>query len=145
MKEIYSPQEVAEMLDVHVKTVRRYLSNGTIIGNKIGGCWKISTEEIEKQINKRIPNEFSMINKKIVKGEGNIRRCLIIEIDVLSQTEANSYAQVLLSIISSNKYTECNFKYHFDKKVAKFIINGASEYLSKMLIAIEEIERNEDK
>lgn len=58
MKELYSPHEVAKILDVHVKTVRRYLRDGTIIGQKIGGSWKVSSEELKKQIDKKIPTVF---------------------------------------------------------------------------------------
>lgn len=145
MKEMYSPQEVAEILDIHVKTVRRYLRDGTIMGQKIGGSWKIPLDEIQNQVNKRIPSKFNKLDKSIVQGKGKIRRCLIIEIDVASQIEANTYAQSLMEIINSNQYTGCKFQYHLDNNIAKFIINGTREYLDSMLLAIEEVENNEDK
>lgn len=46
IKEFYSPVEVANILGVHVKTIRRHLRENVITGQKIGGSWKVSKEEL---------------------------------------------------------------------------------------------------
>ncbi|XMB85291.1 helix-turn-helix domain-containing protein [Mycoplasmatota bacterium WC44] len=145
MKELFSPQEVAMILDVHVKTVRRYLRDGTLKGIKIGGSWKVSLEELSKHLNDTIPSNFDDFDRHIKKGKGKIKRSLLIEIDVVSQVEANKFAQALMDIINSNEYSDCNFQYQLDNNVAKFIINGSREYLNSMMLAIEGFEVDEDK
>ena len=74
MKKLFSPGEVANILDIHVKTVRRYLRDGTLKGIKIGGSWKISEEELEKSVEQSIidgaidSEEISMKeNEKVMK------------------------------------------------------------------------------
>ncbi|XMB66706.1 helix-turn-helix domain-containing protein [Mycoplasmatota bacterium zrk1] len=145
MKELYSPQEVAKILDVHVKTVRRYLRAGTIKGQKIGGSWKVSSDELKRHLDDTVPSNFEVFNVRTPKGQGKIKRSLLIEIDVVSQVEANKFAQALMEVINSNKYDDCNFQYHLDNYVAKFIINGSREYLNSMMLVIEGVEVDEDK
>ena len=39
---VYSPGQVAKLLNVHPETVRRWLVDGTLPGRKVGGLWLIS-------------------------------------------------------------------------------------------------------
>ena len=45
--EIYTPEQVAEMLSVGVFTIREWLRNGTLKGSKIGSLWRITRADIE--------------------------------------------------------------------------------------------------
>lgn len=47
MMEIYTPEQVAEMLSVGVFTIREWLRNGTLKGSKIGSLWRITRADIE--------------------------------------------------------------------------------------------------
>lgn len=40
-----SPQELAELLNVHLRTIYRYLENGTVTSAKVGGRHKINVGE----------------------------------------------------------------------------------------------------
>lgn len=144
MKEMYSPQEVAKILDVHVKTVRRYLRDGTLMGQKVGGAWKIPASEIKKQLDVSLPTDFEKVQEVLSPSESHVRRCLIVEIDVKTTEEASKYAQAMMAVINSQDYKGCNFKFHLDQQVAKFILNGTSKYMVDMLAAIEEVEADED-
>ncbi len=50
-KEVYTPQEVAEIAGVTARTVRRWINEGRIKATKIGQ-WKISREELLKVLGK---------------------------------------------------------------------------------------------
>jgi excisionase family DNA binding protein len=47
-KEIFSVEETAKILDMHPKTIRRYVKNGILKANKLGGQWKIKKLDLEK-------------------------------------------------------------------------------------------------
>jgi len=45
--EVYTPEEVAEILKVNADTIRRYLREEKIKGFKIGNSWRVRAEELE--------------------------------------------------------------------------------------------------
>lgn len=48
---LYSLKEVAHLLDVTERTLHNYIKSGKLKGQKIGGKWKISDENLKKFIN----------------------------------------------------------------------------------------------
>jgi len=46
LQEIITPSQVADLLQVHVKTVYRLAEQGVIPGNKIGRRWRFSRQRI---------------------------------------------------------------------------------------------------
>lgn len=119
MKDLFSPQEVAEILGVHVKTVRRYLRDGTIRGQKNGGSWKVSQEVLKSYLDNREPESMEEIFEKI-KGTAKVKTCLMIDIDVNNPKEANEYAEIFMTLINSNEYKPSRFQYQLEGSVAKF-------------------------
>lgn len=48
MKEILTPREAAEYLNVHVRTIYRLAKAGGIPGRKVGGSWRFVKEALDK-------------------------------------------------------------------------------------------------
>jgi excisionase family DNA binding protein len=45
---IYTIEDVAKMLNVHPRTVRRYIDGGKLRGERVGGSWRISEEAMRE-------------------------------------------------------------------------------------------------
>jgi excisionase family DNA binding protein len=52
MEKMLTASDVAELLQVHLKTVYRLARNGLIPGKKFGGGWRFSKDEILKMVTK---------------------------------------------------------------------------------------------
>lgn len=50
MEQILTASQVAEMLQVHLRTVYKLARRGLIPGRKFGGGWRFSRDEIMKMI-----------------------------------------------------------------------------------------------
>lgn len=48
MERFFTVEQVAESLQVHLDTVRRWLRTGQLQGLKIGRVWRISESELSK-------------------------------------------------------------------------------------------------
>ncbi len=48
MEKYYKPEEVAENLKVHIKTIYNWIKNGTLKAVKIGQVWRISESELKR-------------------------------------------------------------------------------------------------
>lgn len=44
---IYSTEDIAKLLNIHILTVRRYLKEGKIKGHKLGKRWYVTEEAIQ--------------------------------------------------------------------------------------------------
>ena len=64
MTKLYTPQQVAQILQISVPTVKRWLLSGELPGIKIGpgGYWRVRSDDLDKYINGRY-------SKKTNKGE----------------------------------------------------------------------------
>jgi len=50
MEEILTPNEVAELLKLHLKTVYKLAERGDIPGKRIGRSWRFNKQEIMKLV-----------------------------------------------------------------------------------------------
>ncbi len=50
MKEILTASQVADLLQVHLRTVYKLVREGAIPGRKFGGAWRFSKAEILKMV-----------------------------------------------------------------------------------------------
>jgi len=134
MKDFYSPKEVAQILGVHEKTVRRYLRDGDILGQKIGGNWKVSKEVLMKymdqnQVQISMDEEFKDLDSKN-------KICLRVDIQVKHAKEGHNHAKEIMNVIS--EYEDCQFRYQMNGKSAEYLLCGSIDFLRKVLDLIEE-------
>jgi excisionase family DNA binding protein len=54
MDELFTPEQVAERLQVTSKTVRDWLRAGELIGVKIGKNWRVHGDDIERLFNEQL-------------------------------------------------------------------------------------------
>lgn len=45
---LYTIDEVAKMLSIHPRTVRRFIEKGRLKGEKVGGNWRVSEEAVKE-------------------------------------------------------------------------------------------------
>jgi excisionase family DNA binding protein len=53
MKEIMTPHEAAEYLNLNVRTIYRLAKNGKLPGYKVGRSWKFSKDALDKWLSVR--------------------------------------------------------------------------------------------
>lgn len=51
VKELYTPEEVADILKINPHTVRQYLRDDKLKGFKIGRSWRVKEEDLKEFIN----------------------------------------------------------------------------------------------
>jgi excisionase family DNA binding protein len=48
MKEVLTPREAAEYLNIHIRTIYRLVKSGEIPGRKVGGSWRFKRTDLEE-------------------------------------------------------------------------------------------------
>jgi excisionase family DNA binding protein len=58
MKEIMTPHEAGEYLNLNVRTIYRLAKNGKLPGHKIGGSWRFKKDVLDKWLSMRETPSF---------------------------------------------------------------------------------------
>ena len=80
---LYTIDEIAKMLSMHPRTIRRYIEKGQLRGERIGGSWRISEEafkemfdapEIKEAITKHISERSEDMIDLYLKGKHRLQQ-----------------------------------------------------------------------
>ncbi len=71
MTKLYTPQQVAKILQISVPTVKRWLLSGELPGIKIGpgGYWRIRSDDLVKYANDRYSRKSQKLSKEDIADE----------------------------------------------------------------------------
>jgi excisionase family DNA binding protein len=58
MKEIMTPHEAAEYLNLSVRTIYRLVKNGKLPGHKVGRSWRFSKDALDKWLSVKETSSF---------------------------------------------------------------------------------------
>ena len=93
-KELYSVEQVAERLGLHVKTVRHYVREGRLKAVRIGKQYRIAREDLEAMTGRPEPPP------EPVRRERHVEVSSIVEFDAVSPETANRLITLLMSAAS---------------------------------------------
>ena len=89
--ELYSVDQVADLLNLHVRTVRNYVREGRLKAVRIGKQYRIAREDLEVMTG-RPP---SALEREPVRRQRHVEVSSIVEIDAVSPDTANRAMSLL--------------------------------------------------
>ncbi len=146
MKELFTVEEVAQILDVHTRTVRRYIKEEKLIAAKVGGQWRIEQENLKKFMNnEEIVEHFQKKQDDIMiglmEGKSNEKVTIhtIVDFKVDSEEEVEKLCGNVCSIINNVETGNIKFQYSYNKEtgIARFIFKGDTKNICKVLSVFE--------
>jgi excisionase family DNA binding protein len=143
----FTVDEVAKVLEVSVKTIRRYIYSGKIAANKIGGQWRISQEQIDAYIesissakvccDESIDRDDFCIfmDTDYFNSEDKMQLCTIVDYYADSVEQISEVAGVLLKVVTEDgvKGGKAQYNYVYDDalKRARFVLWGSAAFIHK--------------
>jgi excisionase family DNA binding protein len=91
-EELYSVEQVAERLGLHVKTVRNYVREGRLKAVRIGKQYRIARSDLEAMTGRPEPPP------EPVRRERHVEVSSIVEIDAISPEAANRLTTTLIAV-----------------------------------------------
>jgi excisionase family DNA binding protein len=95
---LLSVQDVAKKLNVHERTIRRYINNGEIEAKRVGGQWRIEEDALDNIFNNKkccsadphlSSNDFCVfMDSDYFSNENEVQTCLIT--DYLNKDKSES-------------------------------------------------------
>lgn len=130
----YTINQVAEILEVHHKTVRGFITEGKLKASKVGKQWRISKQDLYSFMgkdntitSKEEGIEFS--NSNLVKKENNrIQVSSVLDLLDIDKDQYMRLSNTLIAVMNSRDFnmqeSSVNMKYYEEQKQLKILLWG---------------------
>lgn len=119
-QDLYSVEQVADLLNLHVKTVRGYVREGRLKAVRIGKQYRISGDDLAAMTGRPVAS----FRPEPVRRERHIEVSSIVEIDALSPETANRLMMLGLNVGSGLRVETI---YNRERAHMKIILVGSME------------------
>lgn len=150
---LYTVDQVADIIGLHPKTVRRFIQEGKLKAGKIGGQWRISQNDLDQVMgNSSILEATGEVHSKDTfessedygeKPAVKAQASTVVDINVKDADEAMRISNTIIAVMNSKdpKYGYARFDhvYYKNEGKARYILWGQPEFIGNMLLTISEI------
>lgn len=156
----YTVDQIAEILGMHHKTIRKFITEGKLRANKVGKQWRISGHDLSnfmennnvKVINKtEVDNEkieFSTSEIDINERVNKINISTVVDINEVNMDEYRRISNMLLAVLNSRdsklNNSTINMKYYQKENNLKVMLWGDLEFTKEMLDFISILTQKND-
>ncbi len=148
--DIMTVDQVSNILKLHAKTVRRYIKEGKLEANKVGGQWRVTQENLNRFLGTEqdIPESIvEIVNNSINKTKDPIKEKVqvttIVDVYVQDKEEAIRICNTVFAVMNckdpADTKSRCDHIYYESESKARFILWGSLEFITNMLGCISEI------
>lgn len=151
-EKFYTIDQIAEILGMHHKTIRKFITEGNLRANKVGKQWRISGHDLSLFIennNVNIKNNNKLESEKIEFSTGDINSnnkitvSTVIDINEIDIDEHKRISNMLLALMNSKdskmRNSTINIKYYKNNKNLKVMLWGDIEFTNIILDFISTI------
>jgi len=130
----YSPEQVAEKLGMHVKTIQRYIRTGMLPATRIGNRWRVLEGDLAA---------FTRANRpeKSAQPERGIRVSSVLDIPIENRDEAIRIVNTLTAALNSkpSSYGQSSMTTQFiePEKMVRVALWGSLSFTQRMLELID--------
>lgn len=157
-EKFYTIDKIAEMLGMHHKTIRKFITEGKLRANKVGKQWRISSHDLSLfmeqnsvTIKNKNESENSTIEFKIGNESNSIHKInisTVIDIMDINTEDYRRISNMLLALMNgrdSKMYnSNLNLKYYENEKNLKILLWGNLEFSKEMLDFISIFTKDKD-
>lgn len=141
-EKLYTVNELTKILNLHAKTIIKFIHEGKIKGQKIGRSWMVSETNLKQYVHgnsvvksdKQSQDTDSQINKRISVSA-------VIEIIEQNSEEATRISNSIMAML--NCYNEDSIKTRFDffyypeTEKAKYVVYGSPKNVTEIISTFE--------
>ena len=135
-QELYSVEQIADLLGLHVRTVRHYVRDGKLKATRIGKQYRIARQDLEAFTGQ----SASALERAPVRRQRHIEVSTVVLIDAVSQDSAYRLTTFLSAGLSGRSKSDAPARvetvYDEERARLKIIISASIETTNTLLGAI---------
>ncbi|MBQ4301748.1 MAG: MerR family transcriptional regulator [Oscillospiraceae bacterium] len=137
MEQTYNLNELAIMTGFTTRTLRNYLNQGLLHGEKVDGVWQFSAEEVDRFFKEPFVKEGLRIKRNAAvfdfladTAKQANRACVILDLPVSDEEGAAVSAFFCKKMMHASNAA---FTYHRDRGMSRVILTGAEDQVAEIL------------
>src|SRR6056297_3146309 len=140
-KEYYTVKQIAQLLELHEKTVQRYIREGKIKAQKVGKSWRISKGNLD-DFTGMLEEAGDETRKKMKDTEFGKRAMVsaVVDIDECEREEAIRISNTLTAVLNSRNFEFGNSTMHTQyieqEKKLRLMLWGHLEFMENIIASI---------
>jgi excisionase family DNA binding protein len=151
--DLLTVDQLAQMLEMHPRTIRRYIRNNQLKASKVGGEWRIRKEDAEMFIGGKLAELKAEATEDIqafIQGrdsevDGKFQVCTVLDCYV-DTPEAVKISEIIMWHMNESNPNrgKAKFQYFYDDKDKKgrYIIWGSPTFVGTLLSAVGDSVKN---
>lgn len=137
---MYTVTETARILDLHPKTVRRFIREGRIRARKIGREWRIRKEDLREYAHGELAGRSAEVESALPLAD-RIRVSAVIDLEDGSSEETLRISNGILAILNGKDPAWGDARYdlifHPETRRARFVLFGNPQFIRNLLDCLE--------
>jgi len=167
MDKYYTVEQISSMLDLHEKTIQRYIREGKLKASKVGKSWRINGHDLSVFVEQTAPAAvlpqpgeyvrsrqrtgpdaaFNQTTEPTDRNREKIRISAVVDIDVADKDEATRIINMMLAILNCKPadygQTSMNAQYlEFEQKV-RIMLWGQPRFMEDIIHSIAAFDGHE--
>jgi len=135
-KDLYSVEQVADLLNLHVRTVRGYVREGKLKAVRIGKQYRIARQDLEAMTGR----PMAPLDRASVSRERHVEVSSIVEIDAISPETVRRLTNLLMAASKSRPEGDDPLRaeaiYNQERARLKIILTGSITTTTSLLQGI---------
>lgn len=147
MNELFTVDQVAKMLDMHPRTVRRYIREGQLRAAKVGGEWRIRREDADMFMGGKaqelhdnaIEDAQSYIDGFGGRIAGKVQVLTVLDCYVEDKDEAFEISKIVMRHMNEDQdidQARSQYFYDPDAKKGRYILWGNPRFIGRVLSSV---------
>lgn len=140
----YSIQDLTKILNLHPKTILRFIHEGKIAARKIGRSWRVSEDDLRAYCHGELAGRPSMeLPVRYDTLKDRIKVSAVIEISEQNPEEASRISNTIIAMRNSDRDSAGNTRYDFfyypEIQNSKYVFYGSPAYIRRIIGVFEQI------
>ncbi len=135
-EKLYTVADVARVTGMTSRTIRNYLKDGTLTGQKIGVQWRFTEDEVQKLFSRQQPGSSSptqLVRSFLGRGECDATAvCVLVDLPGLTQSEGLEVFTRLREKAASGDLM-ISYEYHEAGSLFRIAVSGEFTAVTQLM------------
>ncbi len=141
---LYTISDLKTILNLHPKTILRFIHEGKIKARKIGRSWMVSDDDLKSYCHAELSGSKSpVLSPSYETLKDRINVSAVIEINEQNSEEASRISNSLIAMLNSEKGSQgksrFDFFYYPEIEKAKYVFYGSPAFIGRILQVFDEL------
>jgi len=141
---LYSIDDLTKILNLHPKTILRFIHEGKIAARKIGRSWRVAEDDLKTFCHGELAGSKMLeLPERSDPLKDRVKVSAVIEISGQNSEEASRISNSIIAMRNSDRDSGGNTRYDFfyypEIENAKYLFYGSPSYIRRIIGAFEQL------